>query len=128
MGLLKETVHSRNSKTNSVLSHPTKLGLHPRSRILGLGPGLIDRTPEQKLEQVSLAVCAHFHFRRSGRERAAEETGSHSQRPVFILLDYSTVPKWHRKNCVYSSNMAAGSFGIYGGESLASEACLVFSG
>jgi hypothetical protein len=76
VGLLKETVHSRNSKTNSVLSHPTKLGLHPRSRILGLGPGLIDRTPEQKLEQASLAVCAHFHFRRSGRERAAEETGA----------------------------------------------------
>lgn len=69
-----------------VLSHLTQLGLHPRSLILGPGPGLIDRTPEQKLERASLAVSARYHFRRPGPERAAEETGSHAQRPVFIII------------------------------------------
>jgi len=69
-----------------------------------------------------------FSFQEIRTWTCSWRNGSHSQRPVFILLDYSTVPQWHRKNCVYSSDTTAGSFGIYGGESLASEACLVFSG
>ena len=49
-GLLREMAHLRHRETNAVLPRPTQLGLHPRSRVLGPGPGLIDRTPEQKLE------------------------------------------------------------------------------
>jgi hypothetical protein len=35
---------------------------------------------------IARAVCARYHFRRPGPERAAEETGSHAQRPVFIII------------------------------------------
>jgi hypothetical protein len=36
--------------------------------------------------------CASYHFRRSGPERAAEEAGSHAQRPVFIIIGLFDTP------------------------------------
>jgi hypothetical protein len=87
--LLRQKVDSRDEETNAALYRPTQLGLDPNaSRMLPPGPGLIDHTPEEELEQASLTACARYHFRRTEPEQETEEREreSHAHCPVFIII------------------------------------------